>query len=465
MEYHLKMTGESYQQLRQHLFPGDEKEAIAFAICGRHSTGNQKWLLVHRLLFIPHDQCFRKGDFIEWPTHLIDDLVDEAVSKGMGILKIHSHPRGFTEFSELDDASDRIIFPSIYALMNDSEPHFSAIMYEDESIIARVVTGVNDFLSVNKITVVGDTVKLMRPKNEVKAHAASLRTQQTFGEGTVSLLKGLTVVVIGCSGTGSITIEQLARLGVGKLILADPDLIEHKNLNRILNSKEVDAIEKRAKVDVLKTAITSFGFNTEVEIYQTLVQDDTKLIDAIITADFVFGCVDSIEGRSIANSLATFYLLPYIDMGVKLVSDKKGGIDEISGSVHYLQPGKSSLLSRGVYTIEQLSSEELKRTNPTMYEEQRKRGYVVNMDVESPAVISINMQVSSLAVLEFLARIHPFRYDPNKRFAQTDISISEWEIWHSEESGADKYLAKFVGRGLMQPFLNSPSINRLWPEK
>lgn len=461
MEYHLKMTGESHQQLRYHLFPGDEKEAIAFAICGRHSTGNQKWLFVHRLLLIPHDQCLRKGDFIEWPTNLIDDLVDEAALKGMGILKIHSHPKGFTEFSELDDDSDRIIFPSIYSLMNGAEPHFSAIMYEDETMIARVVTESNDFHNVDKITVVGDSVKLMRRTKEIESHAASLRNQQTFGEGTVALLKGLTVVVIGCSGTGSITTEQLARLGVGKLILVDPDAIEYKNLNRILNSKEEDAINKRAKVDVIKAAITSFGFNTQVEIYQTLVQEDPKLIAAIIASDFVFGCVDSIEGRSIANSLATFYLLPYIDMGVKLVSDKKGGIDEISGSVHYLQPGKSSLLSRGVYTIEQLSSEELKRTNPLMYAEQRKRGYVVNMDVDSPAVISINMQVSSLAVLEFLARIHPYRYDPNKRFAQTDISISEWEIWHSEEGAPDKYLAKFAGRGLMQPFLNLSSLSIL----
>ncbi len=461
MKFHLKLTGESHQQLKEHLFPGDEKEAIAFALCGRHSTNNQKWLFVHRLLFIPHNVCKRKGDFIEWPTNLIDDLVDEASLKGMGVLKIHSHPKGFTKFSELDDESDRIIFPSIYSLMNDTEPHLSAIMYEDESIIARVVSDGNEFINVDSITILGDNVKWIRSKNKFTSSSAMLRNQQTFGDGTVSLLKDMTVAVIGCSGTGSITIEQLARLGVGKLILADPDLIEYKNLNRILNSTENDAINNRAKVDVLKAAINSFGFHTEVEIYQTLVQEDPQLINAIISSDFVFGCVDSVEGRSILNSLATFYLLPYIDMGVKLVADMNGGIDEISGSVHYLQPGKSSLLSRGVYTTDQLSAEELKRTNPLMYEEQRKRGYVVNMDVESPAVISINMQVSSLAVLEFLARIHPFRYDSNKHFAQTDISISEWEIWHSQEGVADKYLAKFVGRGFMKPFINLPSLSLL----
>lgn len=459
MKFHLKMTGDNHQQLRRHLFPGDEKEAIAFALCGRHSTGNQKWLLVHKLLFIPYDVCIREADFIEWPTHLIDDLVEEAAQKGMGILKIHSHPKGYSDFSELDDESDRIVFPSIYSLMNDTEPHFSAIMYENESIIARVVSNTNEFFNVDNISIVGDDVKFMHHKHKFSHPAAMLRNQQTFGEGTVSLLKDMAVVVVGCSGTGSITIEQLARLGVGKLILADPDLIEHKNLNRILNSTEEDAINKRSKVKILKAAITSFGFNTEVEIYQTLVQEDPNLINAIIGADFVFGCVDSVEGRSLLNSLATFYLLPYIDMGVKLVADKKGGIDEISGSVHYLQPGKSSLLSRGVYTTDQLTSEELKRTNPDMYEEQLKRGYVTNIDVESPAVISINMQVSSLAVLDFLARIHPYRYDPNKRFAQTDISISDWEIWNSEEGKPDKYLAKFVGRGLMQPFLNLSSLS------
>lgn len=452
------MTGEQHYQLKQHLFPGDEKEAIAFALCGRHRTSNQKWLLVHQLFCIPHHVCNRKGDFIEWPTDLIDALVDEAAQKGMGILKIHSHPKGKTYFSELDDASDRIIFPSIYSLMNDAEPHCSAIMYEDESIVARVVTPDNESAKINKVTIVGDNVRYFCDRSEFDGQAASLRNQQTFGKGTISLLKGMTVAVIGCSGTGSITIEQLARLGVGKLILADPDIIEYKNLNRILNAMEEDAINKRLKVEALKTAITSFGFDTAVEIYRTLVQEDSNLMNAVISADFVFGCVDSVEGRSILNSLATFYLLPYIDMGVKLVADKKGGIDEISASIHYLQPGKSSLLSRGVYTLEQLSAEELKRTNREMYEEQRKRGYVVNMDVESPAVISINMQVSSLAVLEFLARIHPFRYDPNKRFAQTDITISEWEIWHSEEGTPDKYLSKFVGRGLMQPFLNIPSL-------
>ncbi|MFD2582655.1 ThiF family adenylyltransferase [Pedobacter vanadiisoli] len=458
----LRISGEMHAQLRAHLHPGDFKEAIAFALCGRLCTSTHNGLLVHKLLLIPHDLCIRKGDFIEWPTDYIDDLVDEAVEKDMGILKIHSHPDGYDDFSDLDDESDRILFPSIYALMNEEAPHFSAIMYSDGGIKARVVHVDNEFQPVDKVSVVGDQVLIFGTLENGGNVEANLRNMQTFGPGTTNLLKSLTITVIGCSGTGSIVIEQLARLGVGKLVIADPDQIELKNLNRILNSSYSDAINGAEKVAVMQRAISAMGFDTKVIAFGSLLQEDAALIEAAVMSDFIVGAVDSIEGRSILNTISTMYLVPYIDMGVKLVTDKKGGIDEISASVHYLQPGKSSLLSRGVYTLKELAAEGLKRTNPEMYDEQRKNGYVVDVNVESPAVIPINMQTASLAVLEFLARLHPYRYDPNARFAQTNISISDWEIWHEVEGPDDPYLKKLVGRGNMKPMLNSPNLNELW---
>lgn len=462
MKHVLRISGEMHAQLRAHLHPGDLKEAIAFALCGRLSTSTHNGLLVHKLLLVPYNLCIRKGDFIEWPTDYIDDLIDEAAEKKMGILKIHSHPDGYDDFSKLDNESDRILFPSIYALMNEQTPHFSAIMYSDGGIKARVVHTDNEFQPVDNVSIVGDQVIIYRSMDNAGNEEINLRNLQTFGLGTTNLLKSLTVTVIGCSGTGSIVIEQLARLGVGKLIIADPDQIELKNLNRILNSTYDDAINDTEKVAVMQRAITAMGFDTEVIAFKSLLQEDGHLMEAAMASDFILGSVDSIEGRNIMNTISTMYLVPYIDMGVKLVTDNKGGIDEISGSVHYLQPGKSSLRTRGVYTIEELAAEGLKRTNPEMYDEQRKNGYVVDINVESPAVIPINMQTASLAVLEFLARLHPYRYDPNSRFAQTNISISDWEIWHEAEGHDDHYLKKMVGRGDMKPMLNSPILNELW---
>jgi tRNA A37 threonylcarbamoyladenosine dehydratase len=70
--------------------------------------------------------------------------------------------------------------------------------------------------------------------------------------------------VIGCSGTGTPLIEQLVRLGVGFLVLVDPDRAEWKNLNRMYLTKAADASLSRLKVEVLPEAIGQIGLGTEV---------------------------------------------------------------------------------------------------------------------------------------------------------------------------------------------------------
>jgi molybdopterin/thiamine biosynthesis adenylyltransferase len=42
--------------------------------------------------------------------------------------------------------------------------------------------------------------------------------------------------VVGCGGLGGYAVEELARLGVGKIVVIDPDLFEEHNLNRQLFS-------------------------------------------------------------------------------------------------------------------------------------------------------------------------------------------------------------------------------------
>jgi molybdopterin/thiamine biosynthesis adenylyltransferase len=60
------------------------------------------------------------------------------------------------------------------------------------------------------------------------------------------------VAVIGCGGLGGYIVEELARLGVGRIVVIDPDLFEEHNLNRQLFSSpanlgtaKVEAAAKR----------------------------------------------------------------------------------------------------------------------------------------------------------------------------------------------------------------------------
>jgi len=51
-----------------------------------------------------------------------------------------------------------------------------------------------------------------------------------------SLLFQSHIAVVGCGGLGGYVIEELARLGVGRIIAIDPDIFEEHNLNRQLFS-------------------------------------------------------------------------------------------------------------------------------------------------------------------------------------------------------------------------------------
>ncbi len=460
MDYQVSITEDAYYKLFSHLFPGDGLEAVAIALCGRLSYNGVEKILLSNPILVPHEECERLPDFIKWQTTRLAPLLETAMKKNMAIVKIHSHPGGFDDFSAIDDRSDTELFDSVYGWTQTDNPHASLVMLPDGRIFGRVVLRNLDFHSIRRVAVVGDNIKMFDAYSQGQERSFDLRNRQLFGEGTISLLREMKVAVIGCSGTGSPVIEQLARLGVGKLVLVDPDKVETKNLNRILNTTEKDALAGRQKTEVLKEAIEKIHHNI-VEAFPVNLYDSLEVIKTIASADVIFGCVDSVDGRHLLNTIASFYLIPYFDLGVKLLADGKGGIDQVAGTIHYIQPGKSSLRTRRLYNEEDLRAASLFRYDPVHYNNLRKLGYITNVNVDRPAVISVNMLIASLAVNEFLARIHPYRSESNDQHAITRISLKDSYMQYECESDleADFYLKKFEGRGDLIPLLNMPELS------
>lgn len=283
------------------------------------------------------------------------------------------------------------------------------------------------------------------------------RTCQAFGRGTTEYLSKLTVGVAGASGTGSIVAEQLYRLGVKRLVLVDDDCIEERNLGRILNSSVYDAKNQERKVDMLKAAFDSYGLGTEVYAAPTVIAVP-ETVRMLSQCDLIFGCLDSADGRMHLNRISTFYTIPYIDMGVKLKSDN-GIISEISCSVRYIKPGGASLFSLGVYSSEQLASEALRRDDPSAYRARLEEKYIQGAHESSPAVISVNMTVASMAVMEFLNRIHQYRDTPNNEVEVLSQNLLEPSILAPEPPApADISLLKYLGKGDRTPMLDMPRI-------
>jgi hypothetical protein len=450
----LRLTENQHQQLKRHLFSGDGNESVALALCGRLNNGDREILCVHKIEPVPDEDCVERSETrVQWDPRPFHALFEKAASKGMGILKIHSHPSGFEEFSKTDDHSDRELFKSLHGWTDDGLPHCSAVMLPSGKIFARQVSPEGGFLPVDRIAVAGDSINFFDSQRNNKILEAQTRTAQAFGDATTSQLGVLTIGVVGCSGTGSWVIEQLARLGVGRLILVDPDIVEKKNLNRIVNSSERHAQEGEFKVHALAKILEHHGTGTSVTTYPELIFE-REVSDALGACDVLFGCVDSIEGRNFLNRIATFYSIPYFDLGVRLDADGEGGVSNVSAVVNYLIPDGSSLLSRKSYSAESLRVDSLRRCDPERYADEEKEGYIKGSKVESPAVISVNGFCATAAVNEFLARIHPFRLGnlSEERQQQFDLVNSFWI--YKGHSASCPLLSPKAGRGNMSPYLD-----------
>ncbi len=454
----LALSGKHHEELRRHLFPGDGNEAVAFALCGRIRRPDRESLLVREIVPVAHALCKRSPYRVSWPGTVLDPILNRAMKLGLGVVKIHSHPTGYPWFSDTDDQAEADLFPSVFGWLGDQGPMASAIMLPSGQLVARAVHewGVGEPLA--GIRVAGDDF-LYWPEAVAQAiPEQGIRIAQAFGDGTYARLRVLKAGIVGCSGTGSIVAEQLARNGLGKMVLVDPDHIERKNLNRILNSTAQDAQDKINKTLVQKRVIDAMGLDVEVSVHPCDLRDRAALLD-LSTCDVLFGCMDSIDGRHILNKLASAYLVPYIDLGVRLDANRVGGVDSITLAVHTLQPGGSSLKSRRVYNQADMEAAFMLRGSPDEYQRMKKVGYVRNVEVESPAVISVNMQVAAMAVNEFLARIHSYRYEPNSAYAVRRVALHDEAASFNEGDGEPcEDMARQVGRGDQSPFLGMPVL-------
>lgn len=62
------------------------------------------------------------------------------------------------------------------------------------------------------------------------------RTELAIGPEGLEILKNSTVAVLGIGGVGAMSVEALARMGVGRIILIDKDAVDITNINRQIHA-------------------------------------------------------------------------------------------------------------------------------------------------------------------------------------------------------------------------------------
>ena len=102
------------------------------------------------------------------------------------------------------------------------------------------------------------------------------------------------VAVIGCGGLGGYIIEELARLGIGRLIVVDPDVFEEHNLNRqILCTHE---LLDRPKVEGAVQRVQQVNPAVQVQPVEAEFSSSNGL-NILQGADIAADALDSIPAR------------------------------------------------------------------------------------------------------------------------------------------------------------------------
>ena len=121
--------------------------------------------------------------------------------------------------------------------------------------------------------------------------------------------KDAKITVIGCGGIGGETIEMLARMGIGELVLVDKDAYDLSNLNRQTLATIADL--GLTKSDVAAEKVRLINPYVKVTTFNEHV-DQTNIEKVIGDSDIVIDALDNVLTRVIVSRAAKEKGIPYI---------------------------------------------------------------------------------------------------------------------------------------------------------
>lgn len=405
-------------QLRAHLFPGDGDEHGAIVQAGMVRTTSGIRLLARDVVlardgvdYVPGQRGYRMltGKFV----------TQQAIrcrNEGLVYLAVHNHTgRDSVAFSEDDLASHRRGYPALLDVMRGRP--VGALVFAENAVAGELWLSASEHLQLRVAHVLGPAIRLLypAPPPPPPGRAAEYdRQARLFGDRGQDVLRGLTVGVIGAGGAGSLIVEFLARLGVGRIIVADPDRIELTNVPRVTGSTRSDAVPlltaegrpewlrrigrrfSTPKVRVMERLVRRATPRTVVEAIQGDFVDD-HVARRFVHCDFLFLAADTMKARLVFNAIVHGYLIPGVQVGAKVPVDKvSGAVGDVFTVSRPVWPSRGCLWCNQLITAAGLQQE------GETAAERRAQRYIDEAQVGAPSVITLNATAVAQAVNDFL---------------------------------------------------------------
>jgi hypothetical protein len=231
-----------------------------------------------------------------------------------------------------------------------------------------------------------------------------------------SLLSQTKVGIIGLGGGGSLINEWLARLGVGHIVAVDFDRIDPTNLPRVVGSTRWDALsflyrpddthwmekirQRLARRKVYIARRVARKANPDI-LYDAVVGDvvDEETARLLTDVDFLFLASDTMQSRLVFNALVHQYLIPGMQIGVKVsAGNRPGSVALVTTATRPVFPYPEG----GCLECHQLISGERLALEAVGEQERQAQQYVEDETVHAPSVITLNALSAAPAVNAFM---------------------------------------------------------------
>lgn len=407
-----------FEELYQHLFPGDGDEHGAVIAAGLSETPQGTRLLARELFLAKDGEDYVPGKrgYRALTAQFVAEVSDYCASEKLCYLAIHCH-RGndSVDFSSDDMASHERGYPALLDITHGGP--VGALVFAKNAIAGDIWTR-NGRFALTYTKVVGNHVYKIYPQPKQKpkfADAIYDRNTRLFGDIGQEILSGLKIGIIGLGGGGSLLNEWMARLGVGRIIAVDFDKIDPTNLPRVVGSTKWDAktILRNSKIPIFQKIGQRYSKH-KVDIAKRVAKESNQKIkfDAIVGSildentakllkdtDFIFLATDNIQSRLVFNALIQQYIIPGVQIGIKIPKDTKTQkIGDITANTRPVFPHTAGgclecydLILASKLQEESISEEQLK-----------VQRYVDDETISEPSVITLNVLSAAQAANDLM---------------------------------------------------------------
>ncbi|HEX7802602.1 MAG TPA: ThiF family adenylyltransferase [Pseudoxanthomonas sp.] len=434
-----------------------ETGAVLIVSLVQHRTGIR--LLGRELHLVPERAYVRRTPYeLEATSAGFVPALQRADELGAVAIWVHNHP-----------GEDALPLPSSYDEVVDqkladtfrirtSSDFYGTLIVSPRANADRVAFsgevhwGQASSIAIERLWIVGDRLRLIPNFGASLDHSRELfdRNVRALGGAVQSTLGDLRIGIVGCGGTGSAVAEQLARIGVRRFVLIDPDTLSLSNTTRVYGS--TPALVGQKKTEVAASNIQRIAENADCTLLNGRVTDN-EVIQELAQCDVVFGCTDDNGGRLVLSRFSTYLLCPLIDCGVLISSDSQGQVTGIDGRVTVQTPGNACLICRSRIDLARAGAELMPEAERQKLE---REGYAPALGQAEPAVVTFTTSVAAGAVNELLERLIGFGPTPRPsevlyRFHDREISTNSAvpRTGHYCDPTAGKW-----GVGLSQPYLD-----------